>query len=127
MIYEYTCIDCVERAAGKKVSELSVADHNILSNRYKILVKHRLSESPTVVCPICDGNNTCKLLQMETSYVRGYGYLDKKGVYNDMDLHKMASGNDPYAGSRAEGEAKDVIDKLRKNKKRNVRSKNVYM
>ncbi|MDP1712582.1 MAG: zinc ribbon domain-containing protein [Candidatus Nanopelagicaceae bacterium] len=81
-------------------------------------VQHGMKESPGVLCGKC-GKKCEKVFNTSfTSYTKGYGWFDKKGVRRDMDLHKLTH-NDPYGYMRQPGEKSDLIEKLKKGGKRN--------
>lgn len=127
MIYRYACIDCLERiSGGKKISQMSMEEYIILCDKIEVKVKHKASEKPTITCISCGSINMQKLLGMKTSYIRGYGYTDKKGVHNDMDLHTLTNNRDPYAEHRQPGEKKELERTLRKKKEHNPHRKSVY-
>ena len=118
MRHRYICIDCLEKHTGVEISKLDV-------NAYNEYVQAFSFSNP--ICPECSGNNTKKLLGIETSYVRGYGFLDKAGAKRDMDLHKMVSGNDPYKESRKPGDSSDLILRLQKSKEKNKQAKKFHV
>lgn len=115
---ELYCIECVERASGQPVRQLSVAEFKRLSPQYII------RETP---CPRCGSTNAGKLFGIEAAYIKGYGYADKAGVKRDMDMHLMARGQDPYKAHRQPGEGDEVVRRLQKSREHDKRSKTFYL
>ena len=105
---------------------MSAEEYAVLCDKIEVKVKHKTSEKPLITCESCGSTNMQKILGIKTSYVRGYGYTDKKGVHNDMDLHMLTSDRDPYAEHRQPGEKKELERKLRKKKEYNTNRKSVY-
>ncbi len=125
MIHHYACIDCLERISGKRISEMPALEHKQLCAMRVLYVDHMFSDNK--ICPVCDGDNIHRIYGLDDNYIKGYGYLDKKGVYNDMDLTKVTGGYDPYAEHRKPGDTRDLATKLRQNKEHNSHSKSVYL
>lgn len=117
----YICINCIEAAAGKPVSDLSVEEFN------KFKSELAFTGTDPDVCPECNGTKVNKVIGIETSYVRGYGYADKKGTKRDMDLHAMSTGKDPYKEHRKMGESRAVITALQRDKEHDTRPKTIHM
>jgi len=75
-------------------------------------------------CPECGGCNTSKTFvgyteeDIPTHYVRGNGYLDRKGCNIDQQLWKLQN-EDPYAHCRPPGDKSDLEHKLKKSTKFN--------
>ena len=84
-------------------------------------------EANDPLCPKCGSSDSRKLLGFSTTYVRGNGYLDKKGCKNDINLSLLTTGKDPFATSRTPGEVRDLTNKLRRNKEFNGKPSNVYL
>ena len=97
MRYDYSCNDCSEE------------DRTFLFE-----TSYSISEKPpNVKCPRCDGQNTEQaFVSVPISYVRGYGWLDKKGRNRDRNLWKLTN-EDPYGTMRVNGEADDLAHRLR--------------
>lgn len=127
MIYHYICVDCAEKSVGKSLSNLGVREYQELCGRMAFPVKHDANGIVSVQCQACGGTNTKKIVGLSATYIRGYGYLDKKGVKNDVNLHLMTSGNDPYAKYRTSGDKSDLIGKLRKQKRHSAGGSDVFM
>lgn len=123
----YYCRDCLAKKANKPVDDLSVDEFNQLITELAVEVSHNIGEKPQLSCQSCGGNNMSRALHMKTSYVRGYGYRDKDGVKNDMDLYQMVTGKDPYAQHRRTGDQRELVKKLRKRKEINTKPKNTYL
>ena len=122
MKYYYICLDCIKTQTGKSAYDLPVEVFNEL--RAKLTFS---SKSKEPICPVCGSKNIVKSLGMETSYVRGYGYSDKAGVKNDMDMHVMATGSDPYKEHRQTGETDEVVRKLKKAREFDAKPKTVHL
>lgn len=127
MNYHYVCEDCLQQHSDKPIGELSVDEYQALCTRMAFPVKHGIKEKPEIACPACKSTKTKKLLGLDTTYVRGYGFSDKDGAKNDMDLHLMVSGNDPYKEHRKDGDKQDVIHKLQKKQEFDRDSKSINM
>jgi len=97
------CFDCVEKEAGQSPYNLSTAVFNEIRDRHAFEGE---------ACPVCGSTHILPVLGMQSSYIKGYGFADKTGVRRDMDMHRMVTGNDPYAEHRKEGESRDVVLKL---------------
>jgi hypothetical protein len=117
----YICLDCVEQAASMPVCDMSVALFNDLRAELAFV-----GDKPDE-CPDCGGDRIRKVFGLETSYVRGYGYIDKAGTKRDMDLHAMSTGKDPYKEHRKMGESREVITKLQKDREHKTHSKTIHM
>ena len=98
--YEYVCWNCSRSKENR-------ADFFILE------VKHRMSEEPKFDCPICRGDQIERIISVPSAvYVKGNGYLDKKGAHRDMNRYKLRH-DDPYAHMREPGEAEELDRKLK--------------
>jgi hypothetical protein len=127
MTYDFICDDCLEKKTGKPTSDLSVKEYNINCVQLMFKVKRKPSDTSDVKCEACGGSNTRKVMGLNTSYVLGYGYMDKSGAKNDMDLHLMTNDADPYGEHRQAGEKQNVIKKLQKNKEFNPKTTSFKM
>lgn len=125
MDYTYTCNSCIATAASKPPHKLSVAVYNQLAAQFMVIVEHGVHETPQVICPTC-GASMHKVLSIAAGFIRGYGLSDKRGITNDMNLHKMLT-NDPYKEHRTKGDAGDLVGKLRRQKDYNPKSSSVFM
>jgi len=87
---------------------------------------HGMNEEPVIKCPKCGSHKTHKTwLEAPIFYVRGDGYLDKKGVQRDMNLYKLTK-DDPYKKYRERGEKDDLAIRLKKAGQHNPKRKH-YM
>lgn len=114
----FMCVDCIERAAGKCLSELTVNDLSPLKRLYSFNGER---------CPHCNGQNVKKVFGLEASYVKGYGFADKVGVKRDMDIHAMSMGRDPYKEHRQVGERREVVTKLQRAREFKRHSKTIHL
>ena len=91
-------------------------------------VQHGMNEKPKVKCPVCGKTNTerCFAGQDTTFYIRGNGYLDRKGRQRDMHLYKLMN-DDPYGHMRPPGERDELAASLRKGGKHNPNPKAFYL
>lgn len=86
-------------------------------------VSHGLDEKPKIKCPECGSKSTeIAITTAPTTYVKGYGWLDKKGRNRDMNLHKLQN-DDPYGNMRQPGEKEDLEKKLKSGGKFNPKKK----
>lgn len=122
MKYCYICDDCLNEASGGDYRKIPAQEYNKLCEHLAVSVEHKSTEQAEIMCDICGGPNMRRLLTPPSSYVRGYGYLDKQGATNDRDLWLMTQDKDPYKDSRKPGEKEAVIQKLRKNKEFNPKT-----
>jgi putative FmdB family regulatory protein len=77
-----------------------------------------MTEKIKIKCPKCGSVDTEQHFGMVPMfYVKGYGWLDKKGRRRDMNLHKLQN-DDPYAKYRVPGEKDDLVHRLKKGGKR---------
>lgn len=114
----YICKKCIENKIGRSIYDLSVSEFNI--------VKHEECFIDDM-CPDCGASDgITQVYGIETSYVRGYGFLDKKGVKRDMDMHLMNKNQDPYKDHRKPGEDREVMDRLRRSREFDKRSKTFH-
>ena len=77
--------------------------------------KHKMLEDPEIKCPAC-GKKASKTMEgvgAPIFWTRGNCYLNKDDCRRQMDLHKMETGQDPYAGMRQPGEADHIKKKLK--------------
>lgn len=116
----HLCLDCVKTETGRPAGELPVPVFNAVRDKMAFM-------GDGTICPVCGGTNISKIFGIGTSYIRGYGFADKKGVRNDMDLHTMATGNDPYKEHRQLGESSDVIHRLQKRKEHDTHPKTIHL
>lgn len=126
MVFDYVCNKCVEDRANKPIGSLSVNDYKDQCLALAVRVEHPVGERPSLLCEQHNVQLT-KCNGLETAYVRGYGYLDKRAVQNDMNLHSMTEGRDPYAAHRKSGDSKELIGKLRRNKRHRPKTSDVFM
>lgn len=115
---QFICLDCVKKITGKQARDLPVDVFNQMRDNMAFCGD---------TCLSCGGKNLLKLFGMETSYIRGYGFADKKGAKRDMDLHTMVTGRDPYKEHRKIGEKRDIITKLQRGKERSTQPKTIRM
>jgi len=114
---QYICKSCLNNI-GVDVDKLNAVDYN------KIASEHSFSTDSNA-CPKCGDKNIIRIFSVLTTYVRGYGLIDKDGMKRDSDMHAMMHGNDPYASIRPPGESKEVIRRLQKAREHNPRPKKV--
>jgi len=122
--YHYRCakgckFDDLKKQTGKK----NTIKNTIVAVKSGDLVweeRHRMLLDPPIKCPLCNGEaiKTLEGIGAPVSYIRGYGYLDRKGCQRDMDLYKLDKGEDPYASLRQPGEVDEIKNNLRKPKKK---------
>lgn len=127
MRHVYTCIDCIEKVHGA-IDKLSVEAYKQACGEFAWEVEYLASgQQPEIHCPVCNGTNIKKIFMVASTYVGGYGYLDKKGAKNDMNLHLMQTNQDPYKEHRKPGDSDELVQKLRKNKEFNSHPKTMYL
>lgn len=123
-LYNYLCSDCEKEAVEIKGSPLT-ADES-----WEVIFEtsHAMNPKPAElaearICPRCNGSNTEKTMQGVTPicYIRGNGYLDRKGCHRDMNLFKLTT-EDPYGEHRQIGEVDDIATKLRRGGQHNPKT-----
>jgi hypothetical protein len=79
--------------------------------------QQQLSEA--CICPRCKSGQAERTLHGSsfTTYVRGYGWMDKSGVHRDMHTHTLEN-QDPYKQYRQPGEVQQIKETLRKKGKK---------
>ena len=123
MRYPFVCIKCLEDEFGK-LAVLSPDEYlAVILERHWVVDQPPGGPAPT--CQQCGGLGK-RVFIMADSYVRGYGYADKRGAKNDMNLHLMVTGQDPYGKQRNSSDSKDIVERLRRNKEHNPRSRDIY-
>lgn len=125
MQHDYICKECVSVNHGS-IDDMNVGTFNAVCGEMKFTIEHDLVVNDVIVCPVCGSHATYKLPSISNGYVKGYGLRDKSGVHNDMNLHLMTGGGDPYAEHRTNADKADVENKLRKNKEFNSKPKKIY-
>lgn len=79
---------------------------------------------PVISCPICNKVSFHTMAGTQVyGYTKGEGFLDKAGVRREMNLHTLKT-NDPYAYLRPEGDKEEMIKKIEKNGRREMKYKN---
>lgn len=126
-IYVYKCKPCLENYLGMVDNgQIEPSDETFESNvLYE--TSHSMNPSATqileaCVCPRCGSNEAERSVygQSFTTFVRGYGWLDRNGVHRDMHTHTLLN-NDPYKPYRQPGEVDHLKDTLSKKGRRNTK------
>lgn len=123
--YVYACNDCsvsYEKSVEEGVENSTEAyEASVLFE-----TSHRMNPTQAeldlaLVCPRCKSTNATRTMHGAgfTTYVRGYGWLDKNGVARDMHTHKLMN-DDPYAQYRQSGETNQIKETLQKKGKKQV-------
>lgn len=129
MKYHYTCSETrckIENLPdqffdGEMELELALTSRNIkksedgrvdMQSSLIWVVSHGMMEDPEVKCPVCEGKSHRVIQKISAVYIRGNGYLDKKGCLRDMNLYKLQK-DDPYGYMREPGEKDHLIGKLK--------------
>jgi hypothetical protein len=115
------------KEAGRPLTELTIPQWEELVGKMAFQVERSIKDRSPVSCPCCGGTDTNKVHQLATTYVRGYGYVDKTGMKNASNLHTMVSGADPYAEHRKPGDARDLAGRLRKKTVYDPHRSNVFL
>lgn len=123
--YNYICNTC---KANAEVIKGSLLTDEELFDEIVFETSHAMNPSTEELaaareCPRCDGVDTT-LTYMGvsiSSYIRGYGYLDRVGCQRDMNLRKLTDidedtglSTDPYAEMRSIGEVDELKAKLKR-------------
>lgn len=87
--------------------------------------KHGMTENPKIECPLCGerAERTMEGVKSPLFYIKGNCYLNRDDCRRQMDLHKLETGQDPYAGMRQPGE----VDHLKKELKNSNKPKRKYL
>ena len=115
---QHLCKVCIKAKTGKSARDLPVQLFNQLRNEMAFTGDK---------CPTCGSDDLIKLFGIETSYIKGYGFADKKGTKRDMDLHTMINGRDPYPENRQMGEVRGIIGSLQKDREHKKRPKSIHI
>lgn len=126
--YIYKCLPCSQSYANQIESgDVESSDENYESS---VLFETSHPMNPTqkekdnaCVCPRCQSKDVEKTLYGHnfTTYVRGYGWLDKNGVHRDMHTYTLMN-NDPFKEHRQPGETHQIKETLAKKGKVNPRT-----
>lgn len=126
-IYVYKCRPCLDKYQD-------MVDHGHIEpndETFEVNVlyetSHSMNPSATqlleaCVCPRCGSTDAEKTIygQSFTTFVRGYGWLDRNGVHRDMHTHTLLN-NDPYKQYRQPGEVDHLKDTLSKKGRRDTK------
>ena len=122
--YNYACscgctLDDLKAANGKEI-EVNGSIMMVNSGRLVWEETHAMLADPDIKCPLCGGKaeRTMEGVGAPVFYVHGNCYLNKEECRKQMDLHKLETGNDPYAGYRQPGEVDHIKTKLKKGPKK---------
>lgn len=77
------------------------------------VVNHPMNDKPELKCPLCESAARKVIQKVGATYIRGNGYLDKKGCTRDMNLYKLQK-DDPYGHMRQPGEKDDLMHRIKK-------------
>lgn len=114
-IYNYECNECrkkKEEEVSRKLTMDEILENCIFETSHAMNpTDEELKEA--MICPRCESINTEKTLKFSNAvtYIRGNGYLDKRGCHRDMNLHKLET-DDPYKEYRETGEVDDLKAKI---------------
>lgn len=111
--YIYECIDCLAKV-DKSLPEDQIIEQTLFETSHSMNPSKKEFIEATI-CPRCSSNN-CRQSFYDynvTSFVRGYGWLDKVGTRRDMDLYHL-NNNDPYAQYRQAGEVDNIKNDIKK-------------
>ena len=89
------------------------------------VVTHMMTEDPEILCPVCESVARKVIQQVKATYIKGNGYLDKKGCMRDMNLYKLQK-DDPYGYMRQAGEKDDLVRRLKAGGKHQKNTKHYY-
>lgn len=108
------CIDCSDKARPlfDQMSDEEVAEATLFRTSHRVTAGEDEIKK-AMVCPRCNGSNCVKTFigYDVIGYVRGDGYLDKKGAKRDMHLYHLTM-NDPYSQYRVPGEVDHLKTQL---------------
>jgi len=122
--YIYACNDCalsyqnmVEKGAIEATEENK--ESNVLFETSHKMNPTEEELKKALICPRCESINATKTMHgvSFTTYVRGYGWLDKNGIARDRNTHTLIN-NDPYAQYRQGDEISQIKETLQKKGKR---------
>lgn len=132
MNYNYHCLDCEKVALTEYADEVVMVAQigedeeqpQLPAELYEEFVlfetSHAMNPTPeelheAIECPRCHGHNCEKTMYGSniTSYIKGYGWLDRKGAKRDMNRCKLKE-DDPYAPYRVAGEVDHIDTQLKK-------------
>jgi hypothetical protein len=122
--YIYACNDCA--LSYQNMVERGAVEATEANQESLVLFEtaHRMNPteeelSKALVCPRCQSTNATKSMHGSsfTTYVRGYGWLDKSGVARDRNTYTLLN-NDPYAQYRQGDEISQIKETLQKKGKK---------
>jgi hypothetical protein len=123
-IYVYKCLECEANYQSQIESGQIIQSEEGYESGVLYETSHSMNPSPkelgsACVCPRCKSTKSEKTLHGHnfTTFVRGYGWMDKNGVHRDMHTHTLMN-NDPYKQYRQEGEIDHIKENLGKKGKR---------
>jgi hypothetical protein len=112
-VYIYQCKDCL--SAWSNNGETDDFESSVLFETSHSMNPTEEELTKALKCPRCSSTDAEKTLigANFTTFVRGYGWLDKAGVKRDMHIHKLMT-DDPYAQYRQSGEVSHIKENLQK-------------
>jgi hypothetical protein len=112
-LYVYCCRKC-EAKIDRAVSQEEFEELALFETSHAMEASEReLKEARK--CPRCGSIDCYKSYEHHnvTAYIRGNGYLDKKGTTRDRNVYTL-DNNDPYAQYRVPGETDHIKTQLKK-------------
>ena len=128
-IYNYICLSC--ESAFKKAHKREPDQDN--EDEMALVVygtKHPMNPTPedlkeALVCPRCQSGKAVRTFYGSNivCYTKWRGWKDKSGVKRDIDMHRLANNEDPYAQYRVPGEVEHLKKKIKNSGKRNPKTR----
>jgi predicted nucleic acid-binding Zn ribbon protein len=116
--YHYACSEGCTLDDVKAAKDTFTFEGTIIAVKSGTLiweVKHGMTEMPKIKCPLCSkkADRTMEGVGAPIWYIKGNCYLNKDDCRKQMDLHKLETGQDPYAHMRQPGEVDHIKKKLK--------------
>jgi hypothetical protein len=112
-IYIYCCRKCEAKITGQVTPEQFEELALFETSHAMEPTDKELREAKT--CPRCGSIDCHKSYEHHnvTAYIRGNGFLDKKGATRDRNVHTL-DNHDPYGEYRVPGEKEHIRSQLKK-------------
>jgi len=134
--YNYECNVCKKQAYKNNKDLLQInnsGDKELPIELYEELVlfetQHSMSANEkelkeALECPRCGSTDCTRTVYgaQITSFIRGYGFLDRAGARRDMNRFKLTT-DDPYAQYRVAGEVDHINETLKKQGRHDPKTK----
>jgi hypothetical protein len=119
--YIHICKSCCAKA-GINLATANMEQFQKASSEFSF----ETDVAENAACPVCESFDCHRMPAFSAAYVRGYGFMDKKGMKNDMNLYHLQN-KDPYAAHRTATDKRDLESRIRRSKDFKPKTKSVYV